>query len=241
MGLRRNIQLPGDMLVRHRLGPSKLYIDDVQIIYDFLITAAEARAIREGTEAASVVITAGDAVAQSGPYDLRDATPRELQEVQLSLARPLVSITLSRQWAGATAQASDNEGTSVARGIQAYINKRRTRAGIKICKHAGDAFLMMIIVAACGAVIVTLSYSNHAPHAGVISLGSVISLSAFAILGRAYFLIRSGTVNVIARHQNELRGLRSNTRQQLIIGLVSAIAGALVAGVAGLWAGAFHR
>lgn len=234
--------MPDDVLVRHRLGPSRLYLDDVQLIYESLVRAACERVSNdEGIEAAPVVITAGDSVAESGPDDLRDATPRELQDVQLSLARPLVSITLSRQWAGATAQASDNEGMKVARGIQAYINKRKTRAGIKICKHAGDAFLMITVVAVCEAGVATLSYLKHTPYAGAVSLGSAGLLSLLAILGRAYFLIRSGTVNVIARRRRELRGLNSNMRQQLIIGLVCAVAGALIAGVAGLWAGAFHR
>ena len=86
MALHREIKAlsnePG--LITNRLGPAKLYLDDIQTIYDALNNAANEKPARlwqewrrnslsDGIETSPVVITAGEAIANE-PDDLREQT-----------------------------------------------------------------------------------------------------------------------------------------------------------------------
>ena len=240
--LHRTIEIadePG--LIRYRLGPSKLYIDDVRLIYEHLVDDSKARTRESGEEAAPVVITAGKATADL-PEDLSEATPKELQTVRVALDRPLVTVDLWRRGAGVTAQSSDPRATALARGIRDNVNSKRSLLGIKVFKSSADGLLIALIIVVCMTIISPLSYSMHAPHVWLINSGSAVGLFMFTILGRSFFLYLSGTIKVVPRKQNEVRGLTSETRKQLFIALAGAIVGGLIVGLAGLWAGgAIHH
>jgi len=238
--LNRMIEIKNDDpgLIRHRLGPSKLYLDDVRLICNTLKIASEARARDDGEfdKVAPVVITAGKATADS-PEDLCDAWPKELQTVKIALGRPVVSVELYRRSAGVTAQSSDIEGKAVALSVRDYVNSKRSLAGVKIFKSPGDAFLITLIAVACSAIIGAISYFSNASRPWLIISGSAVGWFALASLIRSLFLYLTGTTKVVPRARNEIRRLTSETRKQLLVALAGAIVGALIAGIAGLWAG----
>jgi hypothetical protein len=238
MAIHRRIEIADDDpgLTRYRLGPSKLYLEDVALIHKTLVDASETRAKKSGEEAAPVVITIGEATAD-WPADLSDATPKELLRVRVALDRPVVSIDLWRRGAGVTAQSSDPLATRLACGIRDDVNGKRSMAGIKIFKSSADGLLVALIIIVCMAAIGSLSYFMQAPHVWLITSGSAVGLFICAIMGRSYFLYLSGAVKVVPRRINEARGLTSETRKQLFIGLAGAIVGGLIIGIAGLWAG----
>ena len=100
MALHREIKVNTDEvgLVTSRLGPAKLYLDDIQTIYDVLFKTVDKKLRIPGIlKRPSVVITAGEAIADL-PNDLQEATRDELREVKITLNEPL--ITVSRVSAG---------------------------------------------------------------------------------------------------------------------------------------------
>jgi hypothetical protein len=208
-------------LIRHRLGPSKLYIDDVERIYNGLDKAAKARA--GDTTAACVVITAGKGTRADLPEALRGANAKELPKVSLAIDGPVVSVDLWRRGAGVTAQSSDPGGSKLADDIRDYVREERSWASIKIFKSSSDGGLIALIVGACIAIIAPLSYFIHAHNAWVIDSASAVGLYICAILGRAYFLFLSGTVKVIPRRRSEIPSMM---QRPLVVGVISAAAGA---------------
>lgn len=240
MAFIRTIKIKNDPgLIRYRLGPSKLYLDDIQLIHKTLNDASEARA-KDGEEsgnAAPVVISAGEGTADL-PEDLRAAWPEELQTVEIAVGRPVVSVELYRRAAVVTAQSSDIEGTAVALSVRDYVNSKRSLAGVKIFKSSGDAFLVTLIVVACMAIISTVIYFTNVSNPWLIISVSAVGLFLLASLIRSFFLYLTGTIKVVPRERNEVR----EVRRQLLIALAGAVAGALIAGIAGLWAGgAIHH
>lgn len=242
--LRRSIKIeiepedPG--LVRYRLGPSKLYLDDVNLIYETLVAASKERA-GDGNSPAPVVITAGEATADS-PEDLRDATPKELRKVTIALDNPLLFVELWATYAGATAKSADREGKALAMGIRQHIKSRRTLSAIR----PSGGFWNLLIVAGC--IILNLSVvidvANQAgiPFKQTALLATVLGLieGIVILLIRVTIIYRVGTARIIPRLQNEVRGLTSERRTQLAVGLATAVVTSVLLGLAGLWAGVFH-
>lgn len=245
MGLDRTIEIRNDNpgLIRFRLGPSKLYLDDIRLICKTLRKASEAdvKDSKEIRAAAPVVIAAGKAIAESAE-DLRDAWPDELRTLKIALGRPVVSVELYRRSAAVTAQSSDVEGRAIALGVRDYVNGKRSLAGVKIFKSPGDALLIMLIIVACLAIISTIIYFTNAPRPWLIIPGSAVGLFVLATLIRSLFLYLTGTIKVVPREHSEVRGLTLEARKQLLIALAGAIVGGLIVGIAGLWAGgAIHH
>jgi hypothetical protein len=236
--LHRKIPIVGEPgLIRHRLGPSKLYIDDVELIYDLLVDASNTRAEESGEKPAPVVITAGEAVADL-VENLSDATPKELLKVHIALDQPLVSVDLWRRWAVVTAQSSDPKARELALSIRKYVKDKRSVTGVKLFKSLGDESLLALIITICIAIMLPLCYLMSVPDLWLINSGSAVGLFICAILGRWSFLYLSGTVKVVPRRLNEARRLTSEMRRQLFV----ALAAALIGGLAGLWAGgAIHH
>jgi hypothetical protein len=235
--LRREIKIQPDDdpgLVRHRLGPSKLYIDDIALICDTLREASESRAKATDTEAAPVVITAGEAMADSAE-DLRDATPSELRSVRIALDRPLVSVDLWARSADVSAQSSDVDGKALALGIRDFVKSKRSWRGINVFVNGREVLPIAFLPIAC------LVY--HVVGLGwVAAIAVTICLFLAGILVSVISIYRSGSTLIIPRKQSEVRGLSAENRRQLLIGLTGAIVGALIAGIAGLWAGgAIHH
>ncbi|MFJ4619787.1 hypothetical protein [Streptomyces sp. NPDC088812] len=233
MALHREIEIsqqgdPG--FVRYRLGPSRLYLNDVELIHTTLVKAAKERADSLDTEAAEVRITARDATADA-PGDLRDATLSELQRVRISVEAPLISVDLWSENADVSAQASDAEGKAVAEGIKKFVDaKRSLRGGYQWLDGTHDVVLLISGIALAASSFFVFGDWRAA-------LASFLG-ACFVTFGfNSTFAYRTGTVRIVPRNESEVRKLSSETRKQLWIALAGAAAGALIVGTAGLWAG----
>jgi hypothetical protein len=136
MALRRVIKTgsSGSGLVRYRLGPSRLYLDDLQSIYDSLSAVVEKRdKVSDSHESedpadethVGIEIEAGEAIADE-LIDLRDARPKELEELRISSRNPRITIDLWKRIAVISAFSTDREAEELAIGIRDYINSRRS-------------------------------------------------------------------------------------------------------------------
>ncbi len=234
MSLHRTIEIkphnPG--VARYALGPSRLYLDDIQLIHETLAKAANRRADSLGGEAAEVVITAGEAIADE-PSDLRDANSEELARVRIALDSPLISINLKTRWADVSVQTSDSEGRDTAVGIRDYINKKRSIfVGLTNGNKMWDLSIL-IGSAVAASTLMTLKLSLW-PIAVV---GLVICSFATYGLNLLLSYFGGGAVRIYPYERAEVRRLSSETRKQLWIALAGAIIGALIVALAGLWAG----
>lgn len=126
MALRREIKtkIQDVSLTRYHIGPATIYLDDIELIYETLLKAANAESGHspDCNNPDSVIIKAGEARADI-PSDLCDAKPKELQEVRIAIRHPAITVTFRRRistiWA-------DSEGKDLAAGIRDFINSRRS-------------------------------------------------------------------------------------------------------------------
>ena len=127
MALRREIKLQTEDagLTRYRLGPAKVYLDDLQLIYETLAEANEETDDSAEGKAAPVTITAGEASADL-PEDLVDAKPEELQHVRLTIKNPAITVSLSRRYASIYVNSSNRGSVELANGIRNFINHRKS-------------------------------------------------------------------------------------------------------------------
>ncbi|MFH0177222.1 hypothetical protein [Streptomyces cacaoi] len=233
MALYRRVKIPPSDagLTRYRLGPSRLFLEDVQAIYDALCEAAKQRAEEsEDGEASSVTIVADETPADS-PQDLLEATPEELRNLRMASKKPLVSVDLWSHYADVSAQSSDVEGEAVARGIRDYVNRRRHwRGGYRFFDNVMQLLLFLLgIVTAVAVVSVDV---RQWPIA--LASFAICAAAAFANVMVAY---RTGTVRIVPQKRNEARWLSGQGRRDLFVSLTGAIVGAAILGIAGLWAG----
>lgn len=95
MALHRQIRSVGPY--RIPLGPSRLYLDDVQdivnTIEDFTKEARDSASSESAIKHGKIEIAAGNAIADTVD-DLREATQKELSRVSISLNSPLLRIDL---------------------------------------------------------------------------------------------------------------------------------------------------
>jgi hypothetical protein len=247
MALRREIKTQAQSLgiISYDLGPAKIFLDDVQLIYDTLFVAASKRAessqrnkedstvTQDSQEKEiSVAISAGEAKADL-PDDLRDANPEELERVRIAIKDPLVSVDLWRQYADVSAESSDPEATALAVGIRDFVNNKRSlRSAFHFWGRKEIAFFMI----ALGLSIGVSAFGWKSWRTNVIFVPSILAV----IVGvNCWFAYRFGSVHVIPRRESEVRGLSSETRKQVAIALISAIMGAVILGLAGFWAGLY--
>lgn len=236
MTLRRVIktQPQGSGLVSYKIGPSKLYLDDLQMIYDTLVVAAEQRISDSKTgSAVSIEIKAGDASADE-IIDLRDARAEEVKRVRISLRDPLVTVRLLRTYADVSGLTTDSSSLELAAGIRDHINSRRSRI---VAATSYPLMYLLFMIAAVGGDVTDIAenWTYHPTEAVVTAIGATfvfLALGAVTSLGLAY---RFGGVRVICRKENEVRSLSADTRKQLII----AVVGAVIIALAGFWAGNF--
>jgi hypothetical protein len=243
VALRRVIHTPSQRpgLVIYRLGPAKLYLDDIDLIHQTLRRVGEERCKElppgETLSTAVVSITAGEATADVAE-DLSEARPEELRKVRISLGLPLVVVQLGYPAsASVSALASDADGLAAAQGIRDYVNSRsRWHSRLRPIRRPGDVLILIIAL--------VISLLLRPPNVGLQYRLQAVAVTLTAVLvtltGLNFFAsYRAGSVRVIARKQSESRGLSADTRKQLLIGLAGAIVGAAILGVLGFWAGLY--
>ena len=246
MALRREIKIqPEDFgPIRYRLGPARIYLDDVELIYETLLAAAGENAgdskddDAQDYKATSIIITAGDARADL-PDDLRDARPGEVQRVRIAIKNPAISVDLFRRHAVVSTISSEPDAREVAVGIQNFVNRRRSLRALYYFWGSAEIAvfsLSLILAALIITVAITLATAYTLLSFAVIVAVLVVILTAG---GNCWFAYRLGAVHLIPRRESEIRKLSDETRKQLMIALLGAIIGGLVTGLAGLWAGVY--
>jgi hypothetical protein len=242
MALRREIRITAQYArpTRCRLGPAKIYLDDVQLIYESLAKAAIKRAKDSNvTEPAQIFIGAGEAYAES-PDDLRDAKPEELQKVSIGIEHPAIVVDLHRRFASISAYSDveDYDGEEVANRIRNYINSRRSFRAAFLCWRPTE--LRRLVLGWFSFFILgTLFGALTKPRLWFFGLivATVVAITMAGLV--TYTIYRLGAIRIIPHNESEIRGLSSETRKQLMIALIGAIVGALILGLAGLWAGVY--
>jgi hypothetical protein len=216
----------------------------VELIYETLLAAASEKAANSQTDdsrdnkAASIIITAGEARADL-PDDLRDARPEELQKVRVAIKNPVISVDLFRRYADVSIISSDPEAKELAAGIQDFVNRRHSLRAVYYFWGSAEIALFFLSLTLATLIItaaVTLAATFAQMCLAVIVAALVVILTAG---GNCWFAYRIGVVRLIPRKENEIRGLSTETRKQLMIALAGAIIGGLIVGLAGLWAGVY--
>ncbi|WP_329149499.1 hypothetical protein OIU91_23255 [Streptomyces sp. NBC_01456] len=213
-------------------------MDHIEAIYAALQTAAEDRAKKTGdgqifpVSISANVETAGESVVAELPEDLEDASSEELRRVRLALKKPLISVDLWYRMADVTAQSSDAEGQAVALSIRDYVNNRRYWRG-GFCFF--DNFREVLLFGAGIIAAIVLVVIDHSRWPFSLTIAVMASASTWVL--NTVLAYQTGTVRVVPHRQRTARRLSAETRKQVIAGLVGAIVGAALIGVAGLWAG----
>lgn len=118
-----------------KFGPSLLYLDDVQSIYDMLVTFAECStsgnspetgaSLRRISESYDSVIILADDTEVDAIEDLKEITHGKLSHLSLVLLHPYVQISLWRNGAGIAFDSDNSKSRGFASSIKDYINSRR--------------------------------------------------------------------------------------------------------------------
>jgi hypothetical protein len=243
-----------------RLGPSKLYLDDIEDLLSYLREAAEETRIEAierivedmrkdrpsaniddlkqeaGKMAESkfeVEFKAGEAVAEEAE-DLRDSTPKELDDVSISCSHPAVAIVLSPGWArvlGLAAASDDDRTRNVVKDVAQFLRARRT-------VYVGGHRTRLAILTTFGLVPVALAFiywrnRNDWNVASTIALTFVLVTGLIPIVADRWIMFRiSGGVRIIPERRKDARLISSQTKRDILIAVLSAVVGSIL-GIAG--------
>jgi hypothetical protein len=241
--LRRNIRQYGPS--RTSLGPSKLYLDDIQAIVDaldeFAIEYAKAESAKSGEpitdlDGAKVIIVAGEAVADA-VEDLREASQDELGRISIMLDEPRIVVNLRHIASDISFPRENAEARAAADDIARHINRRRMRF-TGLWARLGLAIYHVL------AIVVNLAFGlyklmRHQDVFGSIAF-TMMDVTLLIFLGG---FTHSGNVNpvrVVPLKECEGRRISKRTRRDILVAAVS-LAGAAIIAVAGFWAGIFAR
>jgi len=200
-----------------RLGVLRLFQNDLDDLVRLL-----------GERTGKVGIQAGDAVAAE-PADLRDATSKELQAVQIVTSEPAIVIRLGSQATASTTDDSDSARATVD-DIYLLLNARRSQGAfwVGLWREGRFFFLLVAVLESIGALLALVT-RDPTP------------LRVFALWALLLFLpIIFGPINfrstgycvIVPRLRSEQRGLSRETARELVSGLIGALIGAAVAIIA---------
>lgn len=237
--------------VEYNLGPSKLYLDDIRLIYQTLLDSAiSARsADSEDSKAGQPVDIFVSGATADAPEDLRDATPKELRYVSIISINPGVGVFLGSQFKS-TIRVLSPSGEGIALAIRDFVNGKRSFRGAFnngfIWLGVALVQLIPILNALQGAKAPIHSKAWHPFFEDCITL-EAITVGAIIAFGLLTYWCRllpahisnilKSKVYVVPHKEGEVRGLSSETRKQLLIALAGAVLGGLIVGLATLWAG----
>jgi hypothetical protein len=228
MALHRQIRSIGDY--RIRLGPSKLYLDDIQDILSTVETFAKEHSPRPDDKGKdwTIALAAGKAIADS-VEDLRDATQDELKRVLILLNKPSVQISLSRYVAFIETDNDDLESRALADDLAAFINSKKARLRALLPAFIlPSGFFVLVVVG----IIEGAYHSAHHKSAAQYYAGAIASaIFAVAFFIFSYKTSANNNVWIIAARRNESKRLSARTRRDIMIGTIGAVIAAVIGAI----------
>ena len=243
--LKRGIKRETDISLE--VGPSRLYLDDLQAIYDEL-SKFQDQSYSDAPEAhkklqGRIRIDVGDAEA-AAISDIEEATPEDLRNVRLigSFRQGLFVISLGPRSGAIRATANDPEVRALVNDIAAHIEKRREWAyTFPTYKHFTFVGLLGLLYFIFTASSLTLG--SIEAESAVSSLITAVALSFFLVLPPRLARM-NGSVLVIGKWRKDAYKARGESKKMAliaIVGLVGAILGSIISGVFGFWEGLFMK
>jgi len=238
------------------LGPAKLYLDDLDDLVAELRKVVEeerekalapyvpsnssseevkrlAQEARKSVEALHTVkIRVGGAEADE-VEDLRSADSKDLRTVSIYSFDPTIRIYLTRSHATASVTAKAEEATlrALVDDIVEFVNRRR----IFLIWRNSYAYIATFLLALFGLQSWVYWTDENRPNiqryvlAGIYAAVALGNIIVFPIVSR-----RMGGVVIIPERRGESRGLTAQTRRDLVVALVGAIVGAILATIGGV-------
>jgi hypothetical protein len=226
---------------RVTLGPSKLYLDDVQDILSTLKSYAAESTKRRHRFALNkrtpnvISLVAGDATVDS-VEDLADVTREELNHVSIICGSPRITIDLWRHNAEVITDRGDDLTRALADDVASFVETKYSwlvALRMRLPQYWAPAFICV----ALGALLYAGPIDSLLIGAGVF----VIALAVAGVVRIEQRLHREGSVRIVPFKGGEERRTTTRARRDVLIAAMGAISGAIVAGLAGLWAGLLSK
>jgi hypothetical protein len=239
VALRRSIQGPPDAPFRLALGPAQFFLDDIRDVYDALIDLSKRHAESSGqTDSLGKVEIRALSATADDIEDLKEATRAELDNVILVLSAPKIRVDLRDRSAGIIAETESTMIRSFAESLRDFARSRRNWRAYMQRRMVIALGPLYFLVAASYFLPLTPESWGFGTNRGIgkyhLELSLFFSLATLGVT-RFFYLGLRNHIKVIPAWRKEHRGLSSQTRTAIIVGVASA----LVAGVLGLWAGVF--
>lgn len=237
MALRRSIRTSGPRAYQKTLGPALLFLDDIETIRQSLLDAAAERAAlnREDepdfVEAdVSVSVSAGTAEADDVD-DLREAAREEIDQLSLSLRNPRIQVNLWRRGADVSADAEDDDARRLADDIAKFIEDHRPWSrGLRFSPRGSTVpvFALLATGALLGAIGLEVLATGQDLGRGIPALVIAVMIFLAVPVTSRNTARKSGSVRVLQVRRSDAHRSSRNTRREIVIAVLAAIAGALI-------------
>jgi hypothetical protein len=239
--LKRSIQSKSPSPFRISLGPALFRLDDVRDLYEGLREFSEGYDAEPASEEGPTIeLRAGDNAIAEEIEDLREATPSELREVSLILSMPKIKIDLHAKGAEVIAESDTPTIRRFAEDVKKFTTHRNSRiTGLRrVVRRNWTIYILLALYL----------YLTYAPlpwwldywfgGSGTFNTAVLIAVIAasIAVTVRQYLQLRD-PVRIVPIWRKDGRRITAETRRALIVG----IAGAIVLGLLGFWAGVFVK
>jgi hypothetical protein len=196
------------------------------------------------TEIPSLEIRALDATADE-VEDLRDATRAELNHLSLILSAPKVRVDLWNHNAEVIAETDTSDVRQLVEGIRKFTDNRRRWTAPLRRVITGVLPLYLALAFLIVTPYLPQSWGLYAKNAGGIGryYGVVeVVVAVIVVLGSIYVYInRRHVIYILPEWRKENRGLSQRSRRDITVATISAVIGAIIIALAGLWAGIFAK
>jgi hypothetical protein len=186
-----------------------------------------------------VELTAGEAVAEEAE-DLRDATPRELNDLSIVCTHPKIAIQFGPQWARVRGfvEGEDNGTRNVVDDVARFFRARRTiYVGKRLLTRLGMLNTVVLVPLLLGTYwFLSGTDITTGSRRLALKIYTGFALVAWVVFPLAFDqLIRvrqTGGVIVIPQRRKDAHVISSQTKRNIAIGVLSAVVGTIL-GIAG--------
>ena len=230
MALHRQIRSIGHYRVT--LGPSKLYLDDIQDVLSTVESFAKEHRQSDGGEEDGVIALIADKAIADSVEDLREATQDELSYVSIFLTKPYIKVDLWHRSADIQTDSDDPEARALADDLAAFINSKKARLRGYLPDFITPLFyfLYAAILLAIGAYHST----NNKPAGSYFASAIIVaSLAALIFILNLTMDIRTPPhrIWIVAAKRSERKRISERTRREIMIGTIVAVIAAVIGAV----------